>query len=147
MTPLFAEEFPLRILIAEDDYILRRTLTILLKGLGYDVESVENGAECLSAGMTQAYDLILTDLEMPEMNGVDCATHLREAGVKTRIIALTGSAVTNAREGCLRAGMNGYLAKPITQNVIKNSLREVFENKGKALWQMKEQQSFSPAIH
>src|ERR1700761_4220625 len=68
--PLFAQQYPLRILIAEDDYINRRCLILLLQRLGYRADYVENGRECLTAVLQRPYDAILSDINMPEMDGV-----------------------------------------------------------------------------
>jgi CheY-like chemotaxis protein len=122
---LFAHQYPLRILIAEDNYILRRVLTLTLQKLGYQIDSTENGNECLTAALTGVYDVILTDLDMPDMNGIECAINLREAGIRTPIYAITGSSLPNAREHCLRAGMSGYLCKPFRQDDLTQILSEV----------------------
>lgn len=127
--PLFAQQYPLRILIAEDDYINRRCIILLLQRLGYRADYVENGRECLTAVLQRPYDAILSDINMPEMDGVECSHSIREAGIHTPIIAVTADIVNNTREYCLDAGMNGYIMKPVTMNELKRALRYAFIKK------------------
>ncbi len=87
----FAEQYPLRILVAEDDYICRRVMVILLERLGYDVDDVENGLECLEAAGKKYYDLILTDIDMPQVDGLECAECLRTSGIDSSVIAVTAN--------------------------------------------------------
>lgn len=126
---LFADHYPLRILIAEDNYINRRVLVLLLQRLGYQAVCVENGLECLNEALKESYDLILTDVDMPEMDGIECTIQLRHAGLIIPIIAVTASFLENARDHCLRMGMDGYLAKPVLPEELKSALRETFHKK------------------
>jgi len=126
---LFADQHPLRILVAEDNYINRRVLVLLLQRLGYQAKCVENGLECLNEALKESYDLILTDVDMPEMNGIECTIQLRHAGVVIPIIAVTASFLQDIREFCLSAGMDGYLSKPVPANELKEALREAFNKK------------------
>jgi CheY-like chemotaxis protein len=125
----FADQYPLRILIADDEYTSRRILTMLLQRWGYKVDSVEDGLECLDAALGGTYDLILSDVDMPNMGGFECTNNLREAGIKIPIIAVSATSVENPYEHCLRAGMNGYLPKPVPQEELKSILREAFYRK------------------
>lgn len=120
----FAERHPLNILIAEDNYTNRRLLIFLLRGLGYEIEAVENGQECLQAVLKKSYDILLSDINMPEMNGIECATQIRSAGIEIPIIAVTASSPEVTREECFRAGMNGYMRKPVNVTELKRILRE-----------------------
>ncbi len=120
----FALHFPLRILIAEDNYINRRLLVLMLRGLGYEPIAVENGRECLQASLGGAFDLILTDLDMPEMSGTECAESLRRADVHVPIIAVTASDPDIAQEMCALAGINGYLSKPVDFAELRRILKE-----------------------
>ena len=119
----FAKKFPLRIIVADDDYISRRTLRFMLEGLGYDVETVENGHECLAAMLAKPFDVVLLDLDMPVMDGIDCARAARAARINTIIVALTAVPVQIARLASLGAGINSYLEKPVVMDELKQALR------------------------
>jgi CheY-like chemotaxis protein len=119
----FAARFSLRILIAEDDYITRRRLRLLLENLGYTIQSVENGQECLEEATRQTYDLVLLDLDMPVLDGVDCARQMRYGRIASAIVALTSVPVQVARLASLGAGINAYLEKPIKMEDLKQTLR------------------------
>lgn len=120
----FAARYPLRILIAEDNYINRRLLLLLLRNLGYEAASTENGRQCLEAVLSGSYDIVLSDIDMPEMNGIDCTAQIRQAGFDIPIIAVTASFPELTRQQCLDAGMNGYMTKPVNVTELKRVLRE-----------------------
>ena len=98
---------------------------------GYQADCVENGLECLNAALDGRYDLIMTDLEMPEMTGIECTRELRRAGVKSRIVAVSASDLENARETCLAIGMDGFLPKPFPPDELRQILRETHQRKTK----------------
>jgi CheY-like chemotaxis protein len=122
----FVDKYPLRILIAEDDVLCRRVLVLFLQNLGYQANSVENGLECLREALNGCYDLILSDINMPEMDGIQCASELRKAGCDAYIVAVTASSILNIRDECLRAGMNGFLPKPFNGAPLKEVLRDAY---------------------
>ena len=106
-----------RILVAEDNLVNRRVATALLELSGHDVRCVANGREALDAVMNGGFDLVLMDLEMPELDGI-ATTRLiraREKGAKARlpIVALTARRSAGDRARCLEAGMDDYLTKPL----------------------------------
>ena len=72
------------------------------------------------------YDLLLTDLEMPEMTGLECAFQLRRAGIKVRIIAVSASGLERPLETCLAVGMDGFLPKPFPANQLRQILKETY---------------------
>jgi CheY-like chemotaxis protein len=111
-------------LIAEDNYINRRVFIMFLKHLGYHADCVENGLECLNLANHGNYDLILSDVDMPAMSGIECARELRRAGILSRIIAVIGSKVESPHEQCLNAGMDGFIPKPFRPEELKHALRE-----------------------
>lgn len=121
----FARRYPLNILIAEDNYVNRRLLVILLENLGYEVRATEDGSECFDAALEGAFDVLLTDIEMPVMNGLDLTTALRAQGVRVPIIAITASAPELTREECFTAGMSGYMNKPVNLAELKAVLKEI----------------------
>jgi PAS domain S-box-containing protein len=116
---------PLRILIAEDNSVNQKVLARLLQRLGYQPDVVSNGIEVLSALAAQVYDVVLMDVQMPEMDGLTATREiLAHWGQETRpyIIAVTASAMQGDREECLRAGMDDYISKPIRPDQLAHIL-------------------------
>jgi PAS domain S-box-containing protein len=111
------QERPLRILLAEDNAVNQKLVTRHLAKAGYRVDVVVNGREVLDAVARDSFDLILMDVQMPEMSGLEATRHIRErervSGGRIPIIALTARAMKGDRETCIEAGMDGYLAKPM----------------------------------
>ena len=107
----------LRVLVAEDNPVNQRLATRLLEKRGHRVAVVANGREALEALEKEAFDLVLMDVQMPEMDGFEATAAIRqkEKGTEARqaIIALTAHAMKGDRDRCIAAGMDGYLAKPI----------------------------------
>lgn len=110
-----AEKYPLRILLAEDNPVNQVMIQRLLGKLGYDTELATNGIDVVDMALQTPYDLILMDVQMPLMDGLEATRKLVEAKVapKTKIVALTANALEGDRERCLEAGMDGYLTKPV----------------------------------
>lgn len=110
----FAEEFPLRILIAEDNLINQELIKHILAHLGYKPATVENGQLAVEAATSLDYDLILMDVQMPEMDGLEATRRIRSELLKQPVIvALTANAMPGDREECLQAGMDDYISKPV----------------------------------
>lgn len=109
----FAERHPLRILVAEDNLMNQHVITAALQNLGYTPEVANNGLEVIDIISKQVFDLILMDVQMPEMGGIEATHVIRSLGRQPVIIALTANTLTGDREECLQAGMNDYLSKPI----------------------------------
>jgi PAS domain S-box-containing protein len=111
--PQMAEKFPLRILLAEDNIVNQKFARFTLKALGYQVDIASNGLEALNAVQQKTYDLVLMDMQMPEMDGLT-ATKLIRQNLVTQpwIVALTANALPEERQACLSAGMNDFLSKP-----------------------------------
>jgi len=121
-----AQKFPLRILLAEDNLVNQMVAGALLKKLGYQINVVNNGLEALQAVQQQDYDLILMDVQMPEMNGLMATKLIREylstqPNVKpVKIVAMTANAMAEDRQSCLDVGMDDYISKPINvQEIIR----------------------------
>jgi len=113
---------PLRILIAEDNMVNQKLAMSLLHLMGYKVEAVINGRQVLDILEKQDFDLILMDIQMPEMNGIEATVKIIETipiEKQPFIIALTANAMVGDREKCLDAGMVDYMAKPIKINELQ----------------------------
>ena len=111
-----AERHPLRILVAEDNAVNQQLVTLMLRRLGYRADLAGNGAEAVEAIRRQRYDLVLMDVQMPEMDGLEATRRICAATApadRPRIIAMTANAMAGDREECLQAGMDDYLAKPL----------------------------------
>ena len=116
---------PLRILLAEDHAVNRKVMTGFLGHLGYEADLAGNGLEVLEALESQTYDVILMDVQMPEMDGLEVTRRIRRklAGEgQPKIIALTAHAMSGDRERCLEAGMDSYLSKPVQIAELKAAL-------------------------
>ena len=120
---------PLNILVAEDSFVNQKLVVTLLRKKGWSVTAVQNGKETLKALETEKFDLILMDVQMPEMDGLRAAIlirqHEKETGKHIPIIAMTAYAMTGDREACLEAGMDFYLAKPIKANELYDVIGKV----------------------
>lgn len=126
------DSIPLRILLAEDNPINSRLVVETLRKWGHSVVPAENGKRAVAAFEKDRFDLILMDVQMPEMNGFEATALIRQKekdwGTKVPIIALTAHAMQGDREQCLSAGMNDYLAKPIVRMELYKMLKEVAQN-------------------
>ena len=128
LDPAFADQHPLRILLAEDNVVNQKVAQQILGRLGYTVDVAANGLEVLAAFRRQPYDLVLMDVQMPEMDGLEATTMLRQtlpAGQQPVIIAMTAAAQAEDRHRCLQAGMDGYIAKPVRLDELTAALRGV----------------------
>jgi signal transduction histidine kinase/DNA-binding response OmpR family regulator len=119
---------PLRILVAEDNRINRKIVGILLDGPGHRVEMVENGEQAVAAVCNADYDVVLMDVQMPVLDGMQATKQIRalpphKSGIP--IIALTAHAMAGAREQYLAAGMDDYLSKPLDPATLYAKLAEV----------------------
>jgi signal transduction histidine kinase/DNA-binding NarL/FixJ family response regulator len=107
---------PLRILLAEDHPVNQQVILGLLRHLGYQADLARNGQEALAALAREHYDVVLMDVQMPEMDGLEATRRLRRelpAECQPRVLAMTAHAMFEDRERCLEAGMDGYLSKPV----------------------------------
>ena len=123
--PSMGKRHPLRILLAEDNPTNQVLALALLDRLGYRADVAGNGVEVLKALQRQSYDLILMDVQMPEMDGLEATREVRRSfnpPRQPRIIALTADAMKEDRERCLAAGMDDYVSKPIQVNELISAL-------------------------
>ncbi|MCP2732694.1 response regulator, partial [Limnofasciculus baicalensis] len=122
-----AQKLPLRILLAEDNKVNQKVALHLLKRLGYSADIAQNGQEVLVALRRQSYDVVLMDVQMPEMDGLEASRRICQEWPKCqrpRIIAMTANAMEGDREKCLAAGMNDYISKPIRLESIVQALSQ-----------------------
>lgn len=123
LSPEFAKQFPLKILVAEDDEMNQQMALMLLKRLGYEADSTGDGKEVLEVVSEEKYDVILMDVEMPEMDGLEATRMIRLCLTEQPvIIAMTANAMDGDREACLKAGMDDYLSKPVNVDDLMKSL-------------------------
>jgi PAS domain S-box-containing protein len=125
--PAMGQRLPLRILLAEDNAINQKLVVVILKKLGYRADLAANGLEVLSALQRQMYDVILMDVQMPEMDGLTATREICKAwpaGKRPRIIALTASALKEDCDSCLEAGMDDFLGKPIRVEELVTALEK-----------------------
>jgi len=121
---------PLNILIAEDNSINQKLIVRILKNLGEEADIANNGREALNAVHGKKYDIVLMDMQMPEMDGYEAARRIRAEVSKTNqpiIIALTANALQGDREKCMEAGMNDYMSKPILIDEVRRTLKKWYD--------------------
>jgi PAS domain S-box-containing protein len=126
-----ADEIPLEILLVEDNTVNQKVATRLLDRLGYRVDTVGNGLEALVALSARHYDLILMDVQMPEMDGFEATRTIRHRLPPERqpkIIAVTANALKGDRKRCIDSGMNDYITKPIKLEEIRDAIRRQFSS-------------------
>ncbi|NEP44300.1 MAG: response regulator, partial [Okeania sp. SIO2H7] len=120
-----AEKLPLKILLAEDNLVNQKVAINILKNLGYRVDVAANGLEVLVALRRQSYDVVLMDVQMPEMDGLTATRQICtewEKEKRPRIIAMTANAMQGDRENCLAAGMDDYISKPVRLEALTTVL-------------------------
>ncbi len=113
------------VLLVEDNATNRLVATRMLAKLGYDADVAEHGGEALDATATKAYDAVLMDCQMPEMDGYQATAAIRrrdEGGRRVPIIAMTAAAMEGDREACIAAGMDDYVAKPVRLETLAATL-------------------------
>jgi GAF domain-containing protein/DNA-binding response OmpR family regulator len=115
---------PLRILLAEDNAVNQKLALRILERLGYRADVASNGLEAIESVERQMYDVILMDVQMPELDGLDATRNIRKLARITQpyIIAMTANAMEGDREMCIAAGMNNYVSKPIRVNELVDAL-------------------------
>ena len=120
-----ADEHPLTILLAEDNPVNQRVATLILQRMGYRIDVAANGREAVEAVDAREYDLVLMDLQMPEMDGLEATRRILARAGRTmpRIVAMTANVSTDDREKCLAAGMADFLAKPVRPAELRKVLQ------------------------
>jgi len=126
-------QMALTILVAEDTPFNQKFISRLLDKWDYTADIVSNGHKAVAAVTEASYDIILMDVQMPEMDGFEATAKIRELeaqkGVHTPIIAMTAHAMKGDRERCLEAGMDDYVPKPISSKALANAIRNLIKAK------------------
>jgi len=119
-----AKQHPLRILLAEDNAVNQKLALRILEQMGYRADVASNGIEAVESIERQTYDVILMDVQMPEMDGLDATRNIRKLKdvAQPHVIAMTANAMEGDREMCIAAGMNDYVSKPIRVNELVEAL-------------------------
>jgi CheY-like chemotaxis protein len=121
----FATHFPLNILIAEDNPVNQMLAIRTLKKLGYEAKLAENGVLALEETQRLPYDIILMDVQMPEMDGLEATRLIRKSNnTQPVIIAMTANALAEDKEACFNAGMDDYISKPIRLDEVIKTLEK-----------------------
>jgi CheY-like chemotaxis protein len=119
----------LRVLLAEDNFVNQKVLRALLERQGHSVTLAVTGTEALAALVRQTFDVVLMDVQMPEMTGFEATEAIRRAesgsGQHIPIIAMTAHAMTGDRERCLSHGMDGYISKPVRPQELWKALENL----------------------
>jgi CheY-like chemotaxis protein len=127
----------LRILVAEDNPVNQAVVSRMLERAGHTVVIASNGQEAVDLQSAGGFDLILMDIHMPVLDGFEAMARIREmngtGSVRTPVIALTANAMTGDRERCLRAGMDGYISKPVSRDLLLATIAEFAANSQPAL--------------
>jgi signal transduction histidine kinase/DNA-binding response OmpR family regulator len=130
-----AEHISLRILVAEDNAINQRYMLALLKRFGHEIDVAENGHKAIAAVQQNGYDVILMDVQMPGLDGVQATRQIRAMPAPARdvhIIALTAHAMSGAREQYIEAGMDDYVSKPIEPAILEAKLEALVKKRQRA---------------
>ena len=117
--PEVSRAHPLKILLAEDNVVNQKVALHLLSRLGYRADVAGNGLEVIAALERQTYDVILMDVQMPDMDGLEATRQITQKQDRPYIIAMTANAMEGDRQLCLDSGMNDYLSKPIRIDALK----------------------------
>jgi CheY-like chemotaxis protein len=114
----------MKVLIAEDDLMNQLLMGKYMRSLGWEYTIVANGLLAIEACKSADFDAILMDIEMPVLDGIQATRNIREFNKKIPIIAITAYVNDKNKTDCTKAGMNAFLAKPVSHDIIKNVIAE-----------------------
>ena len=117
-----------RLLLAEDNSVNQKVAMKLLSGLGYQVDLARDGLEALKLGQSEKYDLIVMDIQMPNMDGLQAMLQLRAGGYSGPILALTALAGDEDEAACRAAGANAFMSKPLQPEKLEQLLQELIDS-------------------
>jgi len=127
------DKFSGQVLVAEDSPTNQMLVNLLLERLGLEVTLVEDGKGAVERALAQSFDLILMDIQMPNMNGYDATKTLRKNGLTTPIVALTAHVMKGDKEKCISAGCDDYLSKPLKRKKLVQIIRKYLPLRREAL--------------
>ncbi|PWA06110.1 hybrid sensor histidine kinase/response regulator [Flavobacterium psychrotolerans] len=131
----FAKNYPLNILIVEDNLINQMLIIRVLNRLGYEPQVANNGKEAVDMQAAKSFDMILMDILMPEMDGLQATKVIRSTmSFQPQIVAMTANSFPEDRVVCLEAGMNEYISKPIKLEILIEVLKQTADKKGAMLF-------------
>ncbi|HZX59953.1 MAG TPA: response regulator, partial [Mucilaginibacter sp.] len=126
----FAEQYAMDILVAEDNPVNQKLIERILFKLGYKIMLTQHGLEALNAVSSNHYDLVLMDIQMPEMDGYEATRNIRKLDIQQPyIIAMTANALSEDRDICLSHGMDNYISKPMKLEALTDILKEAHKAK------------------
>jgi two-component system sensor histidine kinase/response regulator len=130
-----ASSLSLRILLADDNLVNQRVAMTMLAKMGHRITLATNGLEALELWRQSDFDLVLMDVQMPEMTGLQATMQIRREeaiGAHVPIVAMTASAMSEERDRCLAAGMDDFISKPVSYNVIEQMITATFSHRERA---------------
>lgn len=127
MVLIMKNEDSVYILLVEDDCISQKLIKHILINKGYNVDIACNGNEALLFLESKSYDIILTDINMPEMDGFQLVQMIKSKNINTPIIALTAASMKEDKEKCLKLGMDDYISKPIGANILYEKIKKLLK--------------------
>ena len=113
-----------KILIVEDNPVTKSLAVSVLKQLGHDTQTADDGKSAIEKVKAEKFDIIFMDIELPKMNGPEATSEIRKLGMKTPIVAMTARAINDGYVECLSVGMNDYLTKPIKKSLMRNMIEK-----------------------
>jgi signal transduction histidine kinase/ligand-binding sensor domain-containing protein/DNA-binding response OmpR family regulator len=124
----FARDYPFRMLIAEDNLMNQKLIIRILNKLGYQPDLASDGREVMDMVASTNYDLILMDVQMPHIDGLEATRLIRKLyGARPLIVAMTANALTEDKDNCIRAGMDAYLSKPLHLELLTACLADLYQ--------------------
>jgi CheY-like chemotaxis protein/HPt (histidine-containing phosphotransfer) domain-containing protein len=114
----------IRVLVAEDNEVNQQLFAAILKKMGCLMEAARDGKEAVEKALAAPFDIIFMDVHMPVMNGLEATRRIREAGMRTPIVAVTASAATEDQRKCIESGMNDFLSKPFRKQNVAAALEK-----------------------
>jgi CheY-like chemotaxis protein len=130
--PALASRHPLAILLAEDNAVNQKLAVRLLANMGYEADLAGDGLQAITALEQKAYDVVLMDVQMPELDGLEATRRIRARWPdrSIHIVAMTANAMAGDRDACLAAGMNDYVSKPIRPAELTTALERAPSSAG-----------------